>query len=490
MADDGAFADLRKLSEWFARSPDRSSGARSTIQPERIARRLGATAVPLLGRELRHPSGHRRDAAREVLAMLATTDARARIVNELRGVTTDASGDEAKVCALGLLSELGEHGAARFSDPTAMQRRSALALAAQIDGPADVASAADMMVRKLDTHDMLQILEVLVEAAPAAAHELATELAMRLDLDEDQRERIAAFAGAAPARTGSRKLARPTHVSVLVDAAARIVVVASRKVSGERRCRRWAVLIGASGCIDDCLHEDDGRIEDGDGAPLIANLCADGYRVASCELDHARTLVVAAVRRTTRSGRPLTSAYYLGRDLLDLRDAHAVHAAPRAPTSILARALELLADGDPGAARALLDQAGAHEPASEVAAAIAACLLAQGELAAALAPLERAIAADPTWPLHHWNLATALHRLGDARGCHRALHRFIATSAAPTGLYGDPDQPGRVACAERMLAEIERTARLTGASITGAGRARSARRVPSGGRRRKKRARP
>ena len=35
--------------------------------------------------------------------------------------------------------------------------------------------------------------------------------------------------------------------------------------------------------------------------------------------------------------------------------------------------------------------------------------------------------------------------LGDATGCHHALGRFVTTSATPSGLDGDPDQPGRLA---------------------------------------------
>ena len=465
MVGDGTFADLRRLSESISSLGSRAS-VRTAVQIERITRRLGVTAVPLLGRALRQANAIRREAARDALAVLATTAGRDRVIVELRCVASDASADEAKVCALGLLAELGEHGAARFSDPPAIQRRSALALAAQLETPADVASAADMMVRQLTDDDALQMLEVLHDAAPRPAHRLATELAMRLDLDVEQRARIAALvtstAASERASDDTHERPRPAQVAVLVDAAARIVVVVSSKVN--RRWRRWAVLIGANGYVDDCLHEDDAG-EAGDAAGLIASLCADGYRVAGTELDHARTVVATAVRRTAttpRTGNELTSAYYLGRDLLDLRDAHAVSAVRDRSSNILGHATELLAAGDLVGARALLDRAGASD---ELAGTLAACLLAQGETAAAIAPLEQAIAADPAWPLHHWNLGTALHFLDDACGCYHALRRFVSTSAAPSGLHGDPDQPERIACAERMIAEIERTARLTGTSL-------------------------
>lgn len=473
MAADGAFGDLRKLAEWFAASP---SAFWSRI--ERITRRLGVTAVPLLGRELRSADPRRRDAARDALAFLARAGEdeddpaqariRERVIGELRGVATDATADDAKVCALGLLAELGEHATARFADPPAMRRRSALALAARLDTPADVASAADLMIRQLDEVDLVQMLEILVEEAPSAAHRLATELGARLDLPVELRQRIGALVEAiAPVTPLPRRPARGTQAAVLVDAAARLVVVASRKISGERRWRRWAVLIGASGRIDDCLHEDDA----GDAAALIDSLCADGYRIASTELSRARAVVAGAARMTAQEPERLSSPYYLGRDLLDLGDAHlAGRGRGDAASHALGRAVELLAEGDATRARALLERCDPDNP--DVAGALAACLLAQGDPAGAAEHLSRALVAEPEWPLHHWNLAIALRRIEDDAGCYQALRRFIATSAAPSGLFGDPDQPGRVACAERMLAELERTARLTGRAVIKRGRSR------------------
>jgi tetratricopeptide (TPR) repeat protein len=284
----------------------------------------------------------------------------------------------------------------------------------------------------------------------------------RLDVAAEQRARIAALVSIASApELATARRPRSTRVAVLVDAAARIVVVASRKVSGERRWRRWAVLIGASGRVDDCLHEDDAN---DDGDLVIANLCADGYRVASTELDHARTVVTSAVRLAAIDPARLTSAYYLGRDLLDLADAHLGARGHGDPASAaLARAVELVAAGDHARALPLLEACDPENP--DAAAALAVILLAQNRPAAALAAAGRALAAEPDWPLHHWNLAAVLHQLGDRRGCYHALRRFVATSAIPSGLFADPDQPARVGCAERMIAELERSARLTGHSL-------------------------
>jgi tetratricopeptide (TPR) repeat protein len=482
---EAVFRDLRRLADWFSAGLRPSSGS----EIERLVQRLGATAVPLLCRELCGADPRRRDAARDALAAVAAhgATARARVTAELHPITGGCAPDDAKVVALGLLSELGEHADVRFADPAAIRIRSAIALASHLETAADVASAADLMVHQLEAADITQMLEVMVNAAPDAAHRLAAELALRLDLAADLRDRIAQIAaaiatgaaGRAPAPTGSPPapaFADPgdpgdwrdhTRAAVLVDAAARRVVIASRPIEGQRRWRRWAVLIGASGRIEDCLHEDDAGPY-GDTTALRAELCADGYRVSSLETEHAHEVVAAAARLTAESTRALPPAYYLGRDLLGLADAHLGGRGRGAPGSAaLALAIELIGAGEPARAAAVLERCDPDHPevAAEIAAALAAALLAQHQPAAALAPLRRAVRAEPDWPLHHWNLAVAFHQLGDDRGCYHALRQFVATSAIPSGLAGDPEQPARLARAERRIAELERAAWLVGRSL-------------------------
>jgi hypothetical protein len=304
--------------------------------------------------------------------------------------------------------------------------------------------------------DIVQLLVAMRAVAPEGAAWLADELAVRLDLDAAIRAQIVDDCDRDASSPQAVRPPRPTRVAVLVDAAARLVVVASRKVNGERRWRRWAVLIGQAGVVDDCLYHD--ALDDGEAATaLVGSLCADGYRVASTDADHARTIVAAAARLT---GVALDSPYYLGRDLLDLDDAHVARGVV---VSHLGRAVELLAAGDIDQAETLLARCDATKP--DVAGAIAACAFARGDHVSAIGPLEIALASEPDWPLHHWNLAVAYHALDDVHAAYHALRRFVATSAARTGLYADPDQPGRVACAERLLVELERTARLTGTSL-------------------------
>jgi hypothetical protein len=465
MSTDSAFVDLRRLAEWFATRPMQTS-----LHIERIVQRLGATCVPLLGRELSGigvddpdmPDTARRDAARAALAQLArSSGSRTRVIVELRRIADSEARDENKVCALGLLAELGERGAARFHDPGAIQRSSAIALAAQLDDPAAVASAADMMIRQLPLtgdHGMVSLLAVMADAVPAAAHRLASELCARLDIAVELRERIAEVALVAhvPAGTAGKRAPRPTLVSVLAHDA-RTVVIASRKVSGVRRWRRWAVLIGAHGAIEDCLHEDDATA---DADVLVASLVGDGYAVTATELDHAKALVAAAACRDVER---LPPSYYVGRDLLELGDAHLARARMHPTSATLGRAVELIADDDISRARLVLARCDAADP--DVAAATAACLIAQGRPGEAVPHLARAIDVEPAWPLHHWNLATACHQLGDVAGCYQALRRFVATSAAPSGLAADPDQPERIALATRLMTELARSAKLAGTPL-------------------------
>src|SRR5258705_3310804 len=176
---------------------------------ERLAKRLGAAAFPSVCRELCGADPRRRDAARDALAAVATqgASARARVTAELHAITGGHGPDNAKVVALGLLSELGEHADVRFADPAAIRIRSAIALASHLETAADVASAADLMVHQLEAADVLQMLEVMADAAPDAAHRLATELALRLDLAADLRDRVAQLAAATATGAAGRRLA-------------------------------------------------------------------------------------------------------------------------------------------------------------------------------------------------------------------------------------------------------------------------------------------
>nr|HEX4314380.1 hypothetical protein [Kofleriaceae bacterium] len=449
-----AFGDLRRLADWLA-----APSIATPLWLGRVLGKLGRTAVPLLGRALRGTSSDAREAARRAVVALGATvhdDDRPRVIAELRAIADDAAAcDDAKVCAVGLLGELGERGEARFANPLAIRQRSALALAAHLETPSEIASAVDLMLRTLGDAEIADMIEAMAEVAPHAAARLAGELGCRLDASAELHARVAGGA-AAPVEPLRRE--RPAKASVLVDAAARLVVVAARRVPGERRWRRWAVLIGASGRIDDCLHAD--AANDGEAAALVDSLVDQGYRVASTDADHARAIVSAAARLTaSERGATLCSAYYVGRDLLELGDDH-LDGRPRAATvaTTLGRAVDLIATGDHARALPLLARCDASSP--DVAAALAACHVADGRHADAIPHLARACDGDREWPLHHWNLAASLHALGDVESCALALRNFLTASESPTGLDADPDHPSRVAIARRWVADHERVARL------------------------------
>ena len=65
------------------------------------------------------------------------------------------------------------------------------------------------------------------------------------------------------------------------------------------------------------------------------------------------------MRHATRNGSTLSSSYYLGRDLLELGDAHLTHGRTRT-TSSIGHAIELLASGDPVRAQTIAERATGH----------------------------------------------------------------------------------------------------------------------------------
>ena len=70
---------------------------------DKLVRRLGPICVPLLGRHLASADGARRDLARAGLELLATTDARTRVIAELHQVADGTACDEGKLAAASLL---------------------------------------------------------------------------------------------------------------------------------------------------------------------------------------------------------------------------------------------------------------------------------------------------------------------------------------------------------------------------------------------------
>ncbi len=431
------------------------------------ARSLGATAVPLCARELSGATQlERRIWAIALLRVLAENTGD-RVRAALRELTAGPATDDGKLAAVGLLAELGDETAtATFSDPDRVHQQSLVRFATQLDTPADVASAADLLVSRLDGDAIVEFVETLAAASPDSARRLADELCARVDLDVAARSELVRVA--APLRLTcpppvARPLGRPALLVGLRHGDGRIVVAVARRCSmgdgrpaGRRRWRFLCVLCDVAGAIADVHYRDDATLtslrED-----VVTPLEADGYVRFALTGAAARRLVGAAARRTVSSGSTLSSAYYLGRDLLGITDGHVVGGRAGEPAALLGRAVDLMAAGESGRARPLLEHCVAIAPDdAEAASSLGLCLLAQGELLGALRNLQRAAWLEPAWPLHHWNVAAAGHRAGDLATCAAALRDFLARADDPLAVAVDPGHARRVTLARRFIADHAR----------------------------------
>jgi hypothetical protein len=278
----------------------------------------------------------------------------------------------------------------------------------------------------------------------------------------------AALALVTPAPLDEPPRGKPRMLALRHANGRRVVIVGRRDpLSRPNATPRWrllCLLIDADGLLVEALHRD-GRDDDGAALTaaiadeLVAPLLADGFaqepsRVAGPTA--IRTRVAQAARRTVARGAELPGAYFLGRDLLDLAHDHrAPGATPDPATTLLGRAVDLLAAAEPERARPLF----AHLVASgteddEALAGLALCLLAAGDLDAARVHLERASAAAPAWALHAWNLAVVAHRQGRAAARTVALRRYADLAAT------DVDEQPRVELARKLIADHEREVRL------------------------------
>lgn len=459
----GSWAGLHRLRASFD-GPRTRSEERVLLEE---ARDLGATAVPLCARELAAATtAERRAWAVALLRALAETSGD-RVCAALRALAGGTAGDDAKLAALGLLAELGDETAtASFADPDLIHQKSLERFATQLDTPADVASAADLLMSRLEPEDIIEFIESFADASPDGARRLADELCARVDLDFAARSELVRVA--APLRLTcpppvARPLGRPAMLVGLRHGDGRIVVAVARRSPPPAPARRWrflCVLCDAAGSVADVHYRDDATL-----AVLretvLQPLEAAGYERFSVTGAAARRLVGAAARRTVSSGHALPSAYYLGRDLLGITDGHVVGGRAGEPAALLGRAVDLLAAGESARARPLLEHCVALAPDdAEAASSLGLCLLAQGDLAGAVRHLERAAWLEPSWPLHHWNVAAAAHRAGDLGVCAAALREFLARADDPsTGpLAGsiDPGHHRRVSIARRFVADHAR----------------------------------
>jgi tetratricopeptide (TPR) repeat protein len=99
---------------------------------------------------------------------------------------------------------------------------------------------------------------------------------------------------------------------------------------------------------------------------------------------------------------------------------------------------------------------------ADVWSSLGTCLAALGQHLRADDAFRRAARLDPTYPLHHWNAAAIARQLGDLDRCYRALRRFLDLSDRPGRAPVAAVDADRVGTAQQIVADLERTARLTG----------------------------
>lgn len=351
--------------------PDRKiATSNSTAGQRRIvtaALALGTVAVPMLVRRFTHDVAARPacQAALLAIAELAPADHR-RVVAELRKSLLGLVEDTARVATLALLHQLGSaEPGAQFVDPVQVQRDAARALAKQLTSPADIARAASLMITQLPVVELLAMVELVVADAPDCGAWLTDELLARLDLDADIRaelRRIAAGVRVAapemPQHVGESSLVTLEHPSGAVV----IVAEAGPALPVDLR-RAIAFLVDASGLLVNATYQEPATR--GTTADWMRGLVADGYRETAMERVTARGVVVAAARRAAAHHAELPTAYYLGRDLLQLGNTHLGVRADQEIDSTWSVAagygVDLLAAGEVTGAFALLAQCVARD---------------------------------------------------------------------------------------------------------------------------------
>jgi tetratricopeptide (TPR) repeat protein len=441
----------------------------------RMARELGATVIPLCVRALETAplDDARARWACALLGHLAEVELhRPRVVKAVETlVRTSRLGDPVKLHALALLGDLGcpAPGGTRLGDASAAQERSERELIAMLTTAPEVAHAGDMLVTRLDTQEMLALVDRLSAKEPRRALRLLDELLLRNDIDDSSRRELkrirAPLRDRQSSRTAGASTAPPGGQPVATaalgrHAGGRRIVVASRKlVRDPSRYRALCLLIDADGTLMDGMYRDDFTV-DGVERDVLRPLRNQGYRFETASGHDAALLVIRTAQAARLLGRSLPRAFYLGRDLFAIYDEHAAGVAPEDDLNVLLdRANALLSAGQPQRARPLFERFVAQAPSNpDGCAALSMCLLALNDLATARSHLRRAAWLDAGNPNHHWNLAAIDHRQGRLGGCYLALTDYLDLGGEFDEAPGDSDQ--RRATAMRFVAEYERIARV------------------------------
>lgn len=463
-----SFPKLQRLRLGFdelAEGRPRTAAAERTLL--RLARQLGAVAVPTVVREL---AGADEDRARWAYAVLGAIADRPRhtdrVIAALRQVVAGAAPDLAKLRALSLLGDLGIEMATPTDlvDPDAARSRSLSDLARCLVTTADVARAAELLIDQLAENELCEFIDDLAETEPAHAAALATEMLVRDDLHEKTRGEIRRLSAPLPLPAPAARPRMPRTLAVQLGrhSDGRRVVLAQARRAGSKPAR-WRVYCGLISpdeilvdghYVDDLTH---GQIR----REVVIPLEKQGFELEVVDARAARPLLARAARAARVVMPRVPRTYYVARDLFGLSDEHLGPARSlnrdHARAALLARGTDLLAAGELERARPILERYIAEAPDdAEGCAALGLCTLASGNAELARRYLDRAVWLQPASGRHLWNLAAAAHRCGRRGACYLALTRYLEVEDDED----PPERNDRGDLARHYIAEYERLARV------------------------------
>jgi tetratricopeptide (TPR) repeat protein len=444
----------------------------------RLATRLGATAVPLLIRQIASPIDAVSEWARDLLSCIAARNdlCSDRVVRELTArVRSDDLSAEARTRIGRLLAQLGASvaTACQTADTNALRDHSLRELAGCLSSPGEVARAADLLAGQLDDNELLEFVDEFVSHEPGRGVGLVDELLVRDDVHERTRSELRRVRAQVQA-PGPRPIEQAHPHRALVRLGShrdgRELVFASVRRAGSRPIRHrviWAIL-EADGTLGDVAY-----LAEVTGGAIDRNLLAGfrrrGFAIRRAPSRAGRGRVAAAARAALAKGRRLPRGFYLGRDILGIGSEHWLSqpVIDDDLAALLGRAIDLQSIGEFERARPLFERYVARRPDDpEGWANLGICLIETGDAAAAVTHLRRAVGLEPASALHHWNLAAAAHRAGSRASCYLALLDYLNRND------DDNDAPNRRQAARAYIKEYERLARLEHPERDPAGAAR------------------
>jgi hypothetical protein len=361
-----------------------------------------------------------------------------RIVTGLRRLITVKVGvsplgeNELQIAALALLHQVSagvESVQATFADPQQVLRQAARSFASQIDSPAEIARAAQLMMTQLPGAEMISMLELMLEELPAAAQQLCEEFGARLDLDLSIRTQIRSLSACHPVTFSVRD---PSVVSACETAPLCWQILLSAQASAA-----ITIMVSSPPQARYAQYQIDDRnvlIETSYQQGKVLSVAPDRLlQRESVSFARAREIVAGAARNAVRLGTGPTDNYYLSRDLLMLEQLHRSCASPHGNHAYIANhATDLLACGESQRAHDILRQYVLQHPTAtsnpDLALAYGMSCLATQQFTIAQTMLSQACQHRDATVDHWWNLACAAERNQDIATMETALTCYLSAA--------------------------------------------------------------